>query len=159
MITENIHQTNKTNGADANHDAFTGTTGAQPVSAGEGSAGGATTAAAVGLVDGGLGRDGVARKINPAVEDAYWKHHYSKRKYVERNAPYTAYQPAFRIGYEGRSRYPGKHFEEAETDLQRDYDNSKGKSTLNWDKAKRATRDAWNRVEKVLAGAAVGNGR
>lgn len=162
MITENKNLTNKQNGTDVNHDPFTGTTGAYPVGAGVGAAGGAAAAAAVGLVAGavvgGLEGKGVAQKMDPAVEDAYWKHHYSKRKYVERNAPYTAYQPAFRIGYEGRSRYPGKQFEEVETDLQRAYDTSKGNSTLSWDKAKRATRDAWNRVEKVLPGAAVGNG-
>ena len=48
------------------------------------------------------------------------------------------YQPAFRTGYEGRSQCPGKKFEEVETNLQRDYEKSRGNSTLSWDKARSA---------------------
>jgi hypothetical protein len=36
-------------------------------------------------------------------------------------------------------------FEEVETDLQRDYEKSRGDSTLSWKQARLAARDAWNR--------------
>ena len=62
------------------------------------------------------------------------------------------YQPAYRTGYEGYTRYPGKKYEAVESDLQRDYEKSKGSSTLAWDKARLATRDAWDRVEKARPG-------
>ena len=117
---------------------------------------GGPVGAAVGLVAGaivgGLAGKGVAEKIDPTVEDAYWKENYSKQSYVERGARYDAYQPAYRTGYEGYTRYSGKKYEQVEADLQRDYEKSKGNSNLTWDKAKHATRDAWQRVERAVPG-------
>jgi len=78
---------------------------------------------------------------------------------VDRYADYASYQPAYRLGYEGRGRYPGKRYEEVETNLERDYEKTRGTVGLTWDKAKSATRDAWNRVEKALPGDADGDGR
>lgn len=174
MTNENKKQSTKQNVMDANRDPITGTPGAHPVGTGVGAAGGAAAGAAIGAVAGpvgaavglvagavagGLAGKGVAEKMDPTVEDAYWKTNYSKQKYVDRNSPYTNYQPAYRTGYEGRSQYPGKKFEEVETNLQRNYEKSKGNSTLSWDKARNATRDAWNRVEMALPGDADGDGR
>ena len=119
--------------------------------------------AAVGLVAGavagGLAGKGVAEKIDPTVEDAYWRENYSKRPYAESNLSYDTYQPAYRTGYEGYTRYSGKKFEEVESDLQRDFEKSKGKSDLPWAKARSATRDAWKRVESALPGDADRDGR
>ena len=162
MTKETKKQADKQNGSDANRDPITGTPGAHPVGTGVGAAGGAATGAAIGAaggpvgaavglvagaVVGGLAGKRVAESMDPTVEEAYWKTNYSKRTYVESNAPYTLYQPAFRTGYEGRGQYPGKKFEEVETNLQRDYEKSRGNSTLSWEKARPATRDAWNRGE------------
>ena len=163
-----------TKNASANRDPLSGAPGAHPVGTGVGAAGGAAAGAAVGAIAGpigaavglvagavvgGLAGKGVAEKIDPTVEDTYWKNNFSKQKYVEQNAGYASYQPAYRTGYEGRGRYPGRTFEEVETDLQRDYEHSKGSSTLTWDKAKRATRSAWDRVERAMPGDADGDGR
>lgn len=153
-------QADKQDDNDANRDPITGTPGAHPVGAGVGAAGGALAGAAIGTVGGpvgaavglvagavagGLAGKGVAEMMDPTVEDAYWESNYSKQKYVDRNAPYSVYQPAYRTGYEGRGRYPGKEFGEVENNLKKDYEKSRGDSTLSWDKAKPATRDAWNR--------------
>ncbi len=171
---EKNSKTNSGRGTDANRDPITKTPGAHPVGTGVGAAGGAAAGAAIGAVAGpvgaavglvtgavvgGLAGKGVAEKIDPTVEDGYWKDNYSKRSYAEKNVSYDNYQPAYRTGYEGFSRYPGKKYEEVETDLQRDYNKSKGNSNLTWDKAKHATRDAWHRVEKALPGDADGDGR
>jgi hypothetical protein len=176
---KNMNQANtihadKPKGTDANRDPITGTPGAHPVGTGVGATGAAATGAAIGAVAGpvgaavglvagaiagGLAGKGVAEKIDPTVEEAYWRNNYVNQSYVDRNTSYEFYQPAYRTGYLGCSRYPGKNFEEAEADLQRDYDKSKGNATLAWDKAKHATRDAWHRVEKVLPGDADGDGR
>lgn len=160
------HET-KQEAAAANRDPITGTPGAHPVGTGVGAAGGAAAGAAIGAIGGpigaavglvagavagGLAGKGVAEKMDPTVEDAYWKANYSRQGYVEANAPYATYQPAYRTGYEGRSRYPGKTFDEAESDLQRAYEKSKGTSSLKWDKARPATRDAWNRLEAAPVG-------
>ena len=133
----------------ANRDPLIETRGAPPVDSGV-------------VVAGPMARslaNGGAEKMDPTVEDAYWKTNYSKQEYVERNSPYTLYQPAYRTGYEGRIQYPGKTFEEVETNLQHDYETANGHSTLSWDKAKRATRDAWNRVDMALSGDADEDGR
>lgn len=120
---------------------------------------GAAVGMVAGAVAGGLAGKGVAEKIDPTVEDDYWRENYSSRPYADRNVPYDTYQPAYRTGYEGYARYAGKSYEEVEADLERDYQRAKGNSNLGWDKAKHATRDAWHRVERALPGDADGDGR
>lgn len=174
MKSENKNPSTNPTDAEANRDPITGAPGAHPVGTGVGAAGGAVAGAAIGAVAGpigaavglvagavagGLAGKGVAEKLDPTIEDAYWKANYSNKSYVDRGAPYTTYQPAYRAGYEGRNQYPGKKFEEVEANLQRNYEMSKGNSTLTWDKARNATRDAWNRVEKAPPGAADRGGR
>ncbi len=164
------HTEVKGRGTDANRDPISGTPGAHPVGTGVGAAGGAAAGAAIGAVGGpigaavglvagavagGLAGKGVAEKIDPTVEDGYWKSKYSTRTYADKNVSYDAYRPAYRTGYEGYTRYPGKKYDEVEADLQRDYEKSRGNSSLSWDKAKLATRDAWQRVEKAVPGKAV----
>lgn len=159
-----IRETVQTGGT-ANRDPITGTPGAHPVGTGVGAAGGAAAGAALGAmagpigagvglvagaVAGGLVGKGVAEKVDPTVEDAYWKTNFSKQGYVEANAPYTNYERAYRIGYEGRSQYPGRKFEEVEADLRRSYEEGKVTGSVGWDKGRNAARDAWNRVEHVF---------
>jgi hypothetical protein len=72
-------------------------------------------------LDCGLAGKGVAEKIDPTVEDAYWRENYTTRPYYKKGATYETYQPAYRTGYEGRTRYTGRSFEEAETDLRSGY--------------------------------------
>lgn len=163
MKKPDTNQADKQNANDANRDPISGAPGAHPVGTGIGATGGAAAGAVIGAVAGpigaavglvagavagGLAGKGVAGKLDPTVEDSFWKSNYSKQKYVESNTPYAMYQPAYRTGYVGRDQYPGKKFEEVEAKLQRDYEKSRGNSTLSWEKARPATRDAWNRGEK-----------
>ena len=165
MQTQDQERIKKTanKGGDANRDPLTGTPGAHPVGTGVGAAaGGAATGAAVGTVAGPVGTavgmavgavvggligKGVAEKIDPTVEDAYWRTNYSSRHYVDKSRAYETYQPAYRTGYEGYTRHAGKPFTEVEDDLQQNYYANRGTSDLEWDKAKQATRDAWERLE------------
>ena len=160
---------------DANRDPITGAPGAHPVGTGIGAAaGGAATGAAVGSVAGpvgtaigiaagavigGLAGKGVAEKVDPTVEDAYWRENYRNRDYVDKTSDYDTYAPAYRTGYQGYSKYNGRRFEDVESDLQREYEQSRGRSNLGWDKARHATRDAWHRVERKLPGDADKDGR
>jgi hypothetical protein len=174
MNNENKPQKTTTRGTDANRDPITGAPGAHPVGAGVGAAGGAAAGAAIGSIGGpvgagvglvaggivgGLAGKGVAEKIDPTVEDAYWREEYSNRPYVEQGARYEDYQPAYRTGYEGYTRHAGKTYDEVEADLQRDYERSKGNTSVGWEKAKYATRDAWHRVERAIPGDADRDGR
>ncbi|WP_445244603.1 hypothetical protein [Microcoleus sp. OTE_8_concoct_300] len=155
---------------DANLDPLSGEKGAHPVGTGIGAASagaagaaiggavggpvGAVVGAVVGAFSGGLVGKGVAEAIDPTVEDAYWQSNYSSRPYADTSVTYEDYQPAYRTGYEGYTRYggTGKNFNEIEDDLQRDYETNRGKSNVSWEKAKHATRDAWDRVERAVPG-------
>jgi hypothetical protein len=174
MNKENTNSESSGRGTDANRDPITKAPGAHPVGTGVGAASGGAAGAAIGAVGGpigaavglvagavvgGLAGKGVAEKIDPTVEDGYWKENYATRPYVDRDASYDTYQPAYRTGYEGYGRYAGKKYDEVESDLQRDYEKAKGNSNLPWDKAKHATRDAWHRVEEAIPGDADGDGR
>jgi uncharacterized protein YcfJ len=153
-------------GTDANRDPITGAPGAHTVGTGVGAVGGAMAGAAAGAiagpvgaavglvagaVAGGLAGKGVAEKMDPTVEDTYWKDNFTKRTYVDSGAAYETYQPGYRTGYGGRSLYPGKSYEDVEADLQRNFEKSNGSLGLSWIKAKQATRDAWDHVGRPVA--------
>jgi hypothetical protein len=155
---------------DANRDPLTGEPGAHPVGTGVGAAGAGATGAAigavvggpigavvgtvVGAVAGGLAGKGVAERINPTEEHAYWRDNHASQSYVEPNEPYEYYEPAYRTGYEGYARYydTGITYDQIEPDLQRDYELNRGGSGLGWEKARYATRAAWDKVERAVPG-------
>jgi hypothetical protein len=152
---------------DANPDPITGAPGAHPVGTGLGAAaGGAAAGAAIGSVAGpvgtvagiaagavvgGLAGKGIAEKIDPTVESAYWRENYRTREYVRPETGYETYEPAYRTGYEGYARHAGKRYEEVEPELQREYEARCGEGGLCWEDASPATRDAWDRVDRNLA--------
>jgi hypothetical protein len=152
---------------DANRDPITGAPGAHPVGAGAGAAAGAAAGgvagsfvgpvgtvvgAAVGGIAGGLAGKGIAEQVNPTEEDAYWRDNWNKRDYTDKNKSYDEYAPAYRAGWEGCCSYgaQGKTFDQAEPSLRSEWDTRRGNSSLNWDSAKPACRDAWNRVEPKI---------
>jgi hypothetical protein len=161
-----------TTGTTANRDPLTGTPGAHPVGTAAGAvAGGIATGAAVGTVAGpvgtaigaavgavvgGLAGKGIAEQIDPTREDAYWRENFSSRPYAS-GASYDDYGPAYGYGVNSYSKYAGRKFEDVESDLGRDWNNVKGKSSLTWDRAKLATRDAFHRVSDSVERAIPGD--
>ena len=159
---------------DANRDPLTGAPGAHPVGTGLGAAGGAAAGAAigaaagpvgavvggaVGAVAGGLAGKGAAEAVNPTVEDAYWRENYASRPYVTPGTDYDTYAPAYKYGWESRGHFIGSSFDDVESDLGREWERVKGKSSLGWDRAREAARDAWHRVERAIPGDADRDGR
>ncbi len=148
---------------DNNQDPITGEPGAHPVGTGVGAALGGVAAgaavgtvagpvgtvigAAVGAVVGGLTGKGVAEAIDPTEEDQYWREHYSTRDYVETGTTYEDYGPAYGLGVDAYRRYPGRTFEDVEPEISREWSEGTRASTLRWDSARHAARDAWNRVD------------
>jgi hypothetical protein len=124
---------------------------------GVGTAVGGAIGAVVGAVAGGLAGKAAAEAINPTEEDAYWRENYSSREYVQPGADYDQYEPAYRYGYSAYTRYPGRDWNEVETDLARDWDRSRDRSALDWNHAKHATRDAWQRVKDRVERAVPGD--
>jgi uncharacterized protein (TIGR02271 family) len=106
---------------------------------------GTAVGAAIGAVAGGLAGKAVAEGVDPTAEDAYWRENYKTRPYVTKDKDYTAYAPAYKMGWESRSKY--KTFEEAEPELRTRWDREHAKTGLAWDSARHATRDAWDRLD------------
>ncbi len=159
---------------DLNRDPITGEPGSHPVGTGLGAAGGGAAGAAagavggpvgaavggiVGAVVGGLAGKGVAEAIDPTAEDQYWRENYRHEDYIDSDLDYDHYELAYRTGYTGAGKYPGRKFDEVESDLERDYEHARGESKLEWAKARHASRAAWHRVERALPGDADGDGR
>ena len=157
------------NQRDENRDPITGAPGAHPVGVGIGAAGGGATGAAIGTavagpvgtavgavigaVAGGLAGKGVAEKVDPTAEEAYWRDNHGNQPYASDRA-FDDYAPAYRAGYEGYSEHSaaGRNFNDAEPELRRTYESrlSETGSTarLDWADAKHAARAAWDRVDR-----------
>jgi hypothetical protein len=158
LVEVNVKQPNN------NPDPITGESGSHLVGTGIGAAGagtagavlggavggpiGAMIGAAVGGIVGGLAGKDVAEELNPTIENEYWRESYSSRPYVEPGIDYDQYGPAYQHGWAARVLYPGKTFDEAEADLQRNWEANKTDHRLSWEKARAASRDAWNRIEE-----------
>jgi uncharacterized protein (TIGR02271 family) len=98
-------------------------------------------------VVGGLAGKGIAEKVNPTEEDAYWREHYKNEAYYDPEYTYEDYQAAYRTGYEGYGRYgtAGRSWDELEPEFRSEYERNRGNSRLTWDRARSAARAAWDR--------------
>lgn len=114
---------------------------------------GAVVGAAAGALVGALA--GESTKVDPTVEDAYWRDNYASRPYVS-GGTYDDFGPAYSHGVNSYSKYPGRRFDDVEADLARDWQTARGRSSLDWDRARPASRDAWDRlsdrVERAVPG-------
>lgn len=117
---------------------------------------GAAVGAVVGAVAGAMAGKGIARAADPVAEEAYWRDNYSNRPYAT-GSSYDEYRPAFGYGVDAHTRYPGRTFDEIEPELGRDWNNNRGSSSLEWSRAKHATRDAWQRVSDTVERAIPGD--
>jgi hypothetical protein len=152
-----------------NRDPISGTPGSHPVGVGVGAAAGGATGAAVGsvipgagtvvgaavgtvvgAVAGGYAGKGVAEAINPTEEEAYWRDEHRNRPYYNAESGYdydSDYAPAYRYGYTAYSTSSGRKFEDLEDTLRTDWDQQRGQSRLDWESARPAVRDAWDRAD------------
>jgi hypothetical protein len=155
----------------ANRDPITGTPGSHPVGTGVGAAGGAATGAAigaaggpagmlagaaVGAIVGGLAGKGVAEMIDPTVEEAYWRDNFASRPYAS-GATFDDYAPAYRYGWETYPQFAGVPFEEVEPQLRSQWSYRRGDSDLDWDRAKFAAKDSWQRLSDTVERAVPGD--
>ena len=151
-----------------NPDPITGEPGSHPVGTAVGGtvgvaaglAGAAATGAAAGSTVGPVGTaaggiigaiigaftgKGVAEAINP-TEDQHWEQTYKNSDYADKKVGYEQYKPAYGYGTAAKNHYSDKSFDEVHDELKSGWEKVRGQSTLSWDKAKDATRDAFNRV-------------
>jgi hypothetical protein len=101
-----------------------------------------------GAVVGGMLGSAAGEAVSPTAEDQAWSSSYTQEPYYNSDYTYDDYQPAYRTGYEGHDREPGKTFEELEAQLQDDYVSIRGRSRLGWPDARPAVKAAWERRRK-----------
>ncbi len=132
---------------------------------------GAVVGGAVGAVVGGLAGHGVAEQVNPSApgsvaaggegvlgtpavvvyEAEYWRETWPTRPYAGRDLSFEDYEPAYRYGWESRSRQPERAWDAGlESDLESGWERAKGRSRLTWERAKIGVKDAWDRFERKL---------
>ena len=156
-----------------NRDPLSGTPGAHPVGTGVGAAAGGMAAgaaagsvagpigtvvgAAAGAIAGGLAGKAIAERIDPTMEEAYWRENYTSRPYISSDYSFDDYGPAYMYGVENYARFHGASFDDIESDLSRDWQRAKGKSRLAWEDAKHATRDSWQRLSDTVERATPGD--
>ena len=140
---------------DSNRDPMAGAPCSHPLDKGPGMIVAGTAARAAvgtvaepssGAVAGGLAGKGEAEATDPARERAYWSAHFSACDYVEQGSSFDDYGPAYGFGVAARGRYPGRDFDDVESEMASDWDASRGVSSLSWQRARHAARDAWNRI-------------
>jgi hypothetical protein len=81
-----------------------------------------------------------------AAEDSHWRENYKSRPYVLNDATYDDYGPAYAFGEHARRRQPDAGFNDVESDLAGGWGSARGNSRLEWEHAKHAVRDAWDRT-------------
>jgi len=150
-------------GEDENRDPISGAPGSHPVGTGVGATTGGLAGAAIGsfagplgsitgliigAVAGGFAGRGVGEAVNPTVEEVYWRENFENRPYVAKGSGFETYRPAYRYGWESWSRHTGKTFEEAEAQMESDWERAAGSSGLSWEQARDAARDSWMRVDQ-----------
>jgi len=115
---------------------------------------GAAIGAAVGAIAGAvMGK----KAADPAAEDKYWRENYQTRPYAKKDLDYDHYSPAYRTGVESYSRNPDRSFEDVEPEMRNNWGSTRGQSSLEWDHARPAARDAWDRVSNATERAIPGD--
>jgi len=151
--------------SEENRDPISGAPGSHPIGTGVGAALGGAAAgaaagtvvgpvgtvvgAAVGAIVGGLAGKGVAEAIDPTRELVYWRESYMSRPYAYTATSFDEYEPADGYGVAAYTKYPDRSFDDLDPELSRGWNASRGKSTLEWNRARFAARDAWDRVSST----------
>jgi hypothetical protein len=87
-------------------------------------------------------------EVNPVAEEDYWRNAYQDEAYFNSDYDFYDYGPAYALGYMGPARFGGK-FEQAAPYFNKEWEDVKGTSRLNWDIARMAIRAAWDKVDPL----------
>ncbi len=112
---------------------------------------GAAVGGAIGVAAGAMAGRLVADMVDPEMEDQFWRKNWSDRKYVDEGFTYDQdWGPAYRYGVDVYTRYPDKHYDDLEENLSSGWAGVRGESRLEWDRARHAARDAWQRLSDTV---------
>ncbi len=85
--------------------------------------------------------------INPATHATYWQETHASQPYAKEGGTYEQYRSAYHTGYTGAQEHgSSKPFADAESTLKSTYEKAKDSVGLGWDKAKHATKAAYEKA-------------
>jgi hypothetical protein len=84
--------------------------------------------------------------VDWTMEEQYWRDSYSNRPYIGSNRDFEYWRPAYRYGYESATNYPGRKWNEVESDLKTGWEKFEHRGKTTWEQIKDAVRDGWDRV-------------
>lgn len=109
---------------------------------------GVVAGAAIGGAIGGAAGESIAREVNPTEEEKYWSETYKTRPYItNKQADFETYRSAYRYGIDTYNQYPDREFDDLEPSIRNNWGAARGASTLEWNEARDASRDAYDRLK------------
>lgn len=108
---------------------------------------GTAAGAAIGAIAGWLEGKTIAEGINPDKEMEFWRNNLTKAPYYNKSKTWSDYEPAYTMGL--YSYNPDSDYEDFEPELERDWERVRGRSTLDWKDARRASQDAYSRAAEM----------
>jgi len=80
-------------------------------------------------------------------ESNYWRNQYTSRPYYNSTTSFSSYEPAYQYGFNTYNQNPNKRYDELDQlQLRSQWEANRGTSTLTWDQAQAASRDAYERM-------------
>lgn len=110
---------------------------------------GAAIETAIGVLGGAIGA--AVESLDEARETEFWKRAHRERPYYRPEYSWAEdYAPAYRYGWASRERYRTRDWDGGlEEELRAGWNRLRGHSRLEWQDAREAVRDAWNRAEQT----------
>ena len=105
----------------------------------------------IGAIVGGYAGEPITGRIDKAAELAFWRQHHDGRPYARGAASFEQYEPAYAYALDAYDKTPGHPFDDIEPHLSRGWPAARGTSTLAWEHAAHAARDAWARLSDTDA--------
>ncbi len=96
----------------------------------------------------GTGGLAAGEDLDEVAEGDYWRQNFRRRPYYESGTPYEHYEPGYRYGWQSAigEQFSGREFEDAESELERSWDALHGENARDWEEAREAVKDAWERA-------------
>lgn len=109
----------------------------------------AAVGAVVGAVAAGLAGNAIDESIDKEIEEAHWREAYVQRPHVRVGDTFEDFGPAYGYGVTAFILQPRTSFEDGEEELSRGWTSARGTSSLDWDRARPAAKDAWYRAGEL----------
>lgn len=107
--------------------------------------------ATIGAIVGGYAGEPLVEGVDTVAELAYWRQHFKERPYAGDGSHFEQYEPAYLHATDAYGKNPGHGFDDIEPHLSRGWPAARGTSTLDWERARLAARDAWERLGDTAA--------